>query len=100
MNLLVNTPEAVEPQPGLQQRPLGDLLAQADFVVCLAPANQSTVKLINAGSLATMKPGAFFINASRGELVDEAALLAALDGGHLAGCALDVGMAPDPKAPP
>ena len=95
MNLLVNTPEAVEQQPGLQQRPLGDLLAQADFVVCLAPANQSTVKLINAGSLATMKPGAFFINASRGELVDEAALLAALDSGHLAGCALDVGMAPD-----
>jgi D-3-phosphoglycerate dehydrogenase len=44
-----------------------------------------------------MKHGAFFINASRGELVDDAALKRALDDGLIAGCALDVGRAPDQK---
>ena len=95
MKLLVNTPEPVAQQEGLQQVALDRLLAGADFVVCLAPANEQTAGLINAASFAAMKPGAFFINASRGELVDEAALLAALDDGVLAGCALDVGLAPD-----
>jgi D-3-phosphoglycerate dehydrogenase len=47
-----------------------------------------------------MKKGAFFINASRGNLVDEAALARALDSGHLAGCAMDVGRAPDQMPTP
>ena len=100
MRLLVNTPETVAPQNGLQQVALALLLAESDFVVCLAPANEQTAGLINAATFAAMRPGAFFINASRGELVDEAALLQALDSGHLAGCALDVGMAPDQMPSP
>ncbi len=51
--------------------------------------------MIDAAAFATMRRGSFFINAARGELVDDAALLAALDAGHLGGCALDVGRAPD-----
>ncbi len=100
MRLLVNTPGTVAPQNGLQQVALAVLLTESDFVVCLAPANEQTAGLINAATFAAMKPGAFFINASRGELVDEAALLQALDSGHLAGCALDVGMAPDQMPSP
>ena len=59
-----------------------------------------TDKLMNAAAFAAMRRGAFFVNASRGELVDDAALLAALDRGHLAGAALDVGRAPDQMPAP
>jgi len=97
MRVLVNDPV---PQGGVTQVPLERLLAQSDFVACLAPANPQTENLMDARRFAAMKPGAFFINASRGELVDEAALLQALDGGHLAGCALDVGRAPDQMPSP
>ena len=47
-----------------------------------------------------MKPGSYFINASRGNLVDESALLVALDRNHIAGCAMDVGRAPDQMPTP
>jgi len=75
--------------------PLVDLLAQSDLVVCLAVATAETADLMNAEAFATMRPGSLFINASRGELVDETALADALDRHHLAGAALDVGRAPD-----
>lgn len=75
--------------------PLAVLLAQSDLVVCLAIANAETAYLMNADAFATMRPGALFINASRGELVDDAALADALDRHHLAGAALDVGRSPD-----
>jgi D-3-phosphoglycerate dehydrogenase len=77
-----------------------ELLARADHVVCLAPATPETENLIDAQALSLMKPTAFFINASRGQLVDEPALLHALDSGLLAGAALDVGRAADQMPSP
>ncbi len=98
--LLVHTPQPVVAHDRLAPVSLDALLAGADFVVCLAPATAQTQRLMDAHAFATMQRGAFFINASRGELVDEAALLAALESGHLGGCALDVGMAPDQTPSP
>lgn len=74
---------------------LGQLLADSDYVVCLAIAAPETENLIDADALRAMKSSAYFINASRGELVDEAALLRALDEGWIAGCGMDVGRDPD-----
>ena len=95
MTLLIHDPHADFSAADGQSLSLEDLLAQSDYVVPLAVATEATENLMNAATFAAMKPGAFFINASRGNLVDEAALLAALDSGHLAGCALDVGRALD-----
>lgn len=100
MRVLVTDPHARAIEPGLAQVELPQLLAEADHVVCLAPANAATAGLMSAQAFATMRPGACFINASRGELVDEAALLAALNSGRLAGAALDVGLAPDQMPSP
>jgi len=99
MRVLVMDPVAAIPAP-FTAVSLDELLPQADHVVCLAPARPETDKLMDARRFAAMKRGAFFINASRGELVDEGALLRALDSGHLGGCALDVGRAPDQMPSP
>ena len=100
MRVLVTTLEPVPLRDGVQQVPWPTLLGASHFVVCLAPANDETADMFNARAFAAMPLGAFFVNASRGELVDEAALLAALDAGHLGGCALDVGRAPDQMPSP
>jgi D-3-phosphoglycerate dehydrogenase len=93
--VLVTTLQSIEESEHVRQVALGALLAQSDVVVCLAPATPATVKLMDAAAFAAMRPDAFFVNAARGELVDEAALLAALDAGRIAGSAIDVGLAPD-----
>jgi D-3-phosphoglycerate dehydrogenase len=89
-----------DPYQKVDQVTLEELLKESDFVVPLAVANAQTENLMNPSAFSRMKKGAFLINVSRGNLVDEAALEAALDSGHLAGCALDVGRAPDQMPTP
>jgi D-3-phosphoglycerate dehydrogenase / 2-oxoglutarate reductase len=100
MRVVVTTPETGVVAPPLIQLPLEELLAGSDYVVCLAPANDQTENMFSAKTFERMKPTAFFINASRGNLVDESALAKALDEGTIAGCALDVGRAPDQMPTP
>ncbi len=69
---------------------LHDLLAQSDFVTLHVPALPSTENLLSADNIARMRPGAALINASRGTVVDIAALAKALRSGHLSGAAVDV----------
>jgi len=69
---------------------LDEVLPQADYVVIAAPETTETEQLINAERIAKMKHGARLINVGRGSLLDEAALLRALESGALAGAALDV----------
>ncbi len=95
MRVIVADPYADVPNPALRKVLQSELLAQADYVVCLAVATPQTENLIDAAAFTAMKNSAYFINASRGNLVDEAALLHALESGQIAGCALDVGRAPD-----
>ena len=95
MRVLVTSQASDEIPPSLVRRTLDELLAESDFVVCLAPATAATENMFDAPRFARMQRTAFFINAARGELVDEAALEQALDTGLIAGCALDVGRAPD-----
>jgi D-3-phosphoglycerate dehydrogenase / 2-oxoglutarate reductase len=80
---------------GVKQCEFEELLAASDYVICLAPANAETENMFNATRFAQMQRGAYFINAARGNLIDEAALLDALTSEHLAGAALDVGRAAD-----
>ena len=98
--VVVTDPRATVSDQRLRQTDLAELLAESDFVVCLAPATAETENLMDASRFAQMKRGAYFINASRGELVDDAALKRALDDGVISGCALDVGRAPDQKPAP
>ncbi len=100
MRVLISDPYATVKEPGFQQVDLATLLASSDHVVCLAVANEETENLINAEAFARMRKDAVFINVSRGNLVDEAALTAAIAGGKIAGVALDVGRAPDQMPTP
>ena len=76
--------------------PLPELLAWADVVTLHVPLSDDTRNLIGAEQLAQMKPGALLVNCARGGVVDEAALLAALESGHLGGAAVDVFAAEPP----
>ncbi len=78
------------PIPGVTLVDLDRALAEADFLTLHVPGGKDTASLLGAVQLARMKPGSFVINCARGGIVDEAALIAALESGHLGGAALDV----------
>lgn len=69
---------------------LNDLLSRSDVVSCHLPSTPQTAHILNAAAFAQMKPSAYFINTSRGEVVDEAALCSVLRSKKIAGAALDV----------
>ena len=100
MTVLVSDPYAQIDDRRFRKLPLEDLLGRSDYVVCLAVANEETENLVDAAAFARMKPDAFFINMSRGNLVDEKALLQVLTERRIAGAAMDVGRAPDQMPSP
>lgn len=100
MEVLVADPFATVTDRAIRHVALDELMAASDYVVCLAIANEQTENLIGAAALARMQRHAFFVNLSRGNLVDEAALAAALRENRIAGAAMDVGRAPDQMPTP
>lgn len=79
-----------EAQDGVRQVELDALLATADFISLHSPLSESSRHIINAAALGKMKSSAYLINTARGELIDEEALLNAVQSGSIAGAALDV----------
>lgn len=94
MELLGNDIRTIEPDFVCEQRlemlPLNELLSRADFVSVNCDLNPTSVHLMNAETLAMMKPEAILINSARGPIVDEPALVQALENKIIAGAALDV----------
>lgn len=83
-------PESVEKELSAEYRSLDALLEESDFVTLHVPLRPETRGLISTAQLARMKPTAYLINTARGPVVDEAALVNALERGKIAGAALDV----------
>ena len=81
---------ALEQECGARQLPFPEFLAQSDFVSIHAPLTPETRHAFDAAALAAMKPTAILVNTARGPIIDEAALVAALAAGRLAGAGLDV----------
>ncbi|MEN8196390.1 MAG: NAD(P)-dependent oxidoreductase [Pseudomonadota bacterium] len=100
MTVLAHDPYKTIDDRHVRQTGLEELLGESDFVHCLAAATPETENLMDEKAFAAMKDGAYFINASRGNLVDEAALERALTNGRIAGAAMDVGRADDQKPSP
>lgn len=93
MNVLYWTRSERPPQPdhpSWRRGSFEELLRRSDFLSLHVPLTQETTHLINASALGLMKPTAFLINAARGPVVDEAALVKALQEGRLAGAGFDV----------
>ena len=86
----VRAPGDAEKELRAEYRDMHELLAEADFISVHTPLLPETHGLFNAAKFQRMKRTAFFINTSRGPVVDEAALVAALEDGKIAGAALDV----------
>ncbi len=89
-NDLIRLPEEKEKALDLRYVSLEELLTKSDYVVPMVPLNNATKHLINSNTIAMMKQGSYLVNACRGSVVDETAVAAALESGHLAGYAADV----------
>ena len=90
MRVIAHDPNApTPPDAAIRMVSLAELLASADIVTLHTRFTPGTAKLIDAAALAAMRPSALLVNTARGELVDEAALTAALRSGSLTGAALD-----------
>ncbi len=102
LRVIATTRSRANPLPGVEWRELDQLLAESDYISLHAPSTPETKHMIGAAQFARMKPSAYLINTSRGALIDETALAAALDAGQLAGAALDVQQQepPDLSRPP
>jgi len=83
---------------GVDLTGLNEVVAESDFLSLHLPVSQETRGMVNAEFLSRMKHGAFLINTARGELVDEVALAAAIESGHLRGAALDT-LSKEPPLP-
>ncbi len=92
-------PTDVESRLRARFTPLDNLLAESDIVSLHVPLTGATHGIVNRDFLARMRPGAFLINTTRGAVVDESALVRALQSGHLRGAGLDV-FADEPHVPP
>ena len=90
MRVVAHDPAVDAADEGVSLVGLDELCAAADYITLHLPATAETHHLFGAARLARCRPGVRLVNTSRGELVDEAALLAALQSGHVAGAALDV----------
>jgi D-3-phosphoglycerate dehydrogenase len=97
MRVLATDPNVTSAPSGVELTSLSQLLSSAEYVLPLAPAVAETENLIGVDELAAMQPGTILINVSRGELLDEEAVAAALDSGHLGGLGMDVGRGPDQR---
>lgn len=84
--------------PTVESVPLSELLERADVISLHCPLNEDSRGMMDAAAFARMKPGAILLNTARGPLVDERALRAALDSGHLGGAGVDV-LCTEPMAP-
>ena len=90
MRVIAHDPFVTTVEPPVALVSLDELLSTSDVLSLHAPATVDTHHVINAATLARMKPGSYLVNCARGGLVDQTALVAVLDAGHLAGAGLDV----------
>jgi phosphoglycerate dehydrogenase-like enzyme len=93
LRVVVVRRSAAEAAPGVETvrfDAIGTVLPRADWLVLACPLNDQTRRLVDAAALARLKPGARVVNVARGEVVEEAALVAALLSGHVGGACLDV----------
>ena len=90
MDIIVYTRTPREDHDGIHYVSLDTLLKNSDYISMHCPLTESTKHMINKESLSLKKPSAFIINTSRGALIDETALIEALENGTIAGAGLDV----------